>query len=143
MDDTQKTCLGFAVLISAICLPISVWAIGWIAVDLRTGTLMAVAALPILLTVSFVFMASTNLGKYIVNSLPFVFSSIYTLLWDPIIGPLDDFFTLIIGGFLTYSLFYINTPKELVGKFGLGRFKLPFGKKEDSESVTDIDLFDM
>ena len=114
MDDSKKTCLGFGFLIAAIVIAVLAILgggigsfVNWIGgdafgINLKTGAILGIGAF------AFFFVISLYLFVTIKNWawLPVIFSTVYAVLPDIILGPEDDAVVLVIGalisGFLAY-----------------------------------------
>ncbi len=117
LGDRIKLILAFLILLIAFVIPIIGFFIGWYKWDPWSGLLIMIISAVVLIMIGAVLLFTIRKQNWFSITLPFIFSSLYTILPDFLQFRLDDTLVNSLGAVITYGLLLRrdrNAPKWLL-----------------------------
>ncbi len=106
MSDRIKVWLAIVGFLAALVLPVVALALGWASRDFKTGAIAGGLVFLVLFGVAIWFSLSIARPSLVNAALPFLFSAVYAVVPDVLLGPVDDAAVVTVGGLITAFQWY-------------------------------------
>lgn len=111
MSDKFKLTLAFLFLLASLLVPFLVLTAVWYRWDFWSGVIAGVATFALLFLLSVLLLFRVRDLSWFSASLPYAFGSLYAVLPDILIGPLDDGAASLLGALFSFALALRRSPQ--------------------------------